>query len=324
MRRGREGDIRIADYAPTAGGFRGEVLEGLGRPRKELPCKYFYDRRGAELFERICELDEYYPTRVELGIMTAHVDEMAALSGPGCAVIEYGSGSGKKTRMLLDRLRDPAAYVPIDISREQLLATARALGGEHPGLEVLPVVADYTGRYEVPEPSRPARRRVVYFPGSTIGNFDPPAATRFLRHIARQCGQGGALLVGVDLRKDPEVLHRAYNDAAGVTAEFNKNLLARINREIGADFVLDRFRHYAFFAPLEGRIEMHLVSLEEQRAEVAGVPVAFERGESIWTESSYKYTLRGFASLAAAAGLAVERVWTDPERLFSVQYLTVG
>ncbi len=315
--------IRLSDYAPTTGSFRDEVLAGLSAEPKTLPCKYFYDARGATLFERICELSEYYPTRVELGIMEGHVREMAALLGPRCLVIEYGSGAGKKIRMLLRHLQDPAGYVPIDISKEQLLTEARALGASFPDLEILPVAADYTGDYAIPIPSRPPARRVVYFPGSTIGNFDPPSARAFLRHVAEQCGPGGALLIGVDLRKDPEILHRAYNDAAGVTAEFNKNLLARINREIGADFPLDRFRHHAFYDPAEGRIEMHLVSLDDRAVRVGGETIAFERGETIWTESSYKYSIRGFAALAASAGFSAARVWTDAGAMFSVHYLAL-
>jgi dimethylhistidine N-methyltransferase len=316
--------VRLFDYAPPSGGFRDEVLAGLRLPRKALPCKYFYDAAGARLFEQICELPEYYPTRMELGIMQAHVREMASALGPGCLVIEYGSGAGKKTRMLLRHLAGPVGYVPIDISKEQLLAEATALAAMFPALEILPVAADYTDRYEVPAPSERPARRVVYFPGSTIGNFDPGAAVGFLRHVAEQCGPGGALLIGVDLKKDPGLIHRAYNDAAGVTAAFNENLLVRINRELGAELPLHRFRHHAFYDPGAGRVEMHLVSLDERVEDVGGELVAFERGESIWTESSHKYTLRGFATLAEAAGFSVAQVWTDEEEMFSVQYLTLA
>lgn len=315
--------IPLSDYAPTTSGFREEVLAGLAGDPKTLPCKYFYDARGAALFERICELSEYYPTRVELAIMESHVREMANLLGPRCLVIEYGSGAGKKIRMLLGHLKDPVGYVPIDISKEQLLTEAGSLAAAFPDLEILPVAADYTGDYAIPSPARAPARRVVYFPGSTIGNFDPAAATAFLKHVADQCGPGGALVIGVDLRKDPEILHRAYNDSLGVTAEFNKNLLARCNRELGADFPLDRFRHHAFYDPAEGRIEMHLVSLDDRTVRVGGETIAFERGETIWTESSYKYSRRGFAALAEAAGFETARVWVDAEGMFSVHYLTL-
>lgn len=316
--------VRLASFAPSADGFREEVLAGLRRPQKSLPCKYFYDAEGARLFERICELSEYYPTRVELGIMEAHVRDMAARLGPGCLVIEYGSGAGRKTRMLLRHLARPVGYVPIDISTEQLLAEATALAAMFPALEILPVAADYTDRYEVPSPRGRPARRVVYFPGSTIGNFHPEAAVEFLRHVAEQCGPGGALLIGVDLKKDPGVVHRAYNDEAGVTAAFNENLLVRINRELGARLPVDRFRHHAFYDPREGRVEMHLVSLDDRVEEVCGERFSFERGESIWTESSYKYTVKGFARLAEAAGFSVARVWTDADAMFSVAYLTLG
>jgi dimethylhistidine N-methyltransferase len=316
--------VRLLDYAPRADGFRDDVLAGLARPQKSLPCKYFYDAEGARLFERICELPEYYPTRVELGIMEAHVRDMAAALGPGCLVVEYGSGAGRKTRMLLRHLASPVGYVPIDISTEQLLAEATALAAMFPALEILPVAADYTDRYELPSPRGRPARRVVFFPGSTIGNFHPEAAVAFLRHVAEQCGPGGALLIGVDLKKDPGVIHRAYNDAAGVTARFNENLLVRINRELGADLPVSRFRHHAFYDPREGRVEMHLVSLDDRVEHICGQRFAFERGESIWTESSHKYTLRGFATLAEAAGFSVARVWTDPDAMFSVQYLTLA
>jgi dimethylhistidine N-methyltransferase len=316
--------VRLLDYVPTSGSFRSDVLAGLRPPRKALPCKYFYDAEGARLFEQICELPEYYPTRVELGIMEAHVRDMASALGPGCLVIEYGSGAGRKTRMLLRHLTSPVGYVPIDISKEQLLAEATALAASFPALEILPVAADYTDRYDVPSPSARPARRVVYFPGSTIGNFPPDAAVGFLRHVAEQCGPGGALLIGVDMKKDPGLIHRAYNDAAGVTAAFNENLLVRINRELGAALPVPRFRHHAFYDPGEGRVEMHLVSLDDRVEEVCGERVAFERGESIWTESSYKYTLRGFATLAGAAGFSVAKVWTDTEGMFSVQYLTLA
>jgi len=296
------------------------VLQGLLDSRKELPSKYFYDEVGSQLFEQICELDEYYLTRTELSIMQANTHEIASLLGPNCLLIEYGSGSSTKVRMLLDALQDPAGYVPIDIAKEQLLHSAASLAQAYPELEVLPVCADYTSNFELPLPGKPVLRRVAYFPGSTIGNFDREPAKQFLKQIARVC-QSGGLLIGVDLKKDFNILHRAYNDSQGVTAQFNKHLLVRINQELDANFQLNQFGHYAFYNPGQSRIEMHLVSLKNQAVRIGDIEIAFKLGESIWTESSYKYTPEEFAQLAATAGFTVERVWTDPRQFFSVQYL---
>jgi dimethylhistidine N-methyltransferase len=312
----------VVDRAPALSRFRAEVWAGLSLPRKTLPCKYFYDARGSALFEAICELPEYYPTRTELSIMEQHAGAMADRLGARCLLVEYGSGSSTKTRLLLDRLRDPAGYVPIDISRAALAASARSLRQAYPSLEVLPVCADYTSEIELPRPRHPAARRGVYFPGSTIGNFTPPQAQRFLAHMARVAESGGALLVGVDLRKDRATLERAYDDAAGVTAAFNLNLLARINRELDGCFDLDAFAHRALWDERAGRVEMHLVSKKEQTVRVGARAFRFARGETIHTENSYKYDLPSFAALATGAGLAVRDVWTDPARRFSVQFLT--
>ena len=309
--------------AAVQAGFLQEVVRGLQQPQKSLPCKLFYDERGSRLFDRITELDEYYPTRTELAIMEQHVGEMTTLLGSGCLLVEYGSGSSTKTRLLLDRLEAPAGYVPIDISAEHLARSAAALTAEYPHLEVLPVCADYTRPFDLPTPSRPAARSAAYFPGSTIGNFEPEAARRFLAGAAGLAGPKGALLIGVDLKKDPQLLHDAYNDRLGVTAQFNLNILAHLNAALDADIRLDAFRHYAFYNPTFGRIEMHLVSLEDQQIRLGGGAISFRAGESIWTESSYKYRPDEFEALAAAAGWRVECVWTDPRALFSVQYLTV-
>lgn len=302
---------------------RDEVIAGLRRTPKEIHCKFFYDRRGSELFDRICELEEYYPTRTELAIMRAHAVEMAALVGPRAMIVEYGSGSGLKTPILLEALEEPVAYVPLDISRQHLEESAARLARRFPGIEVLPLPADYTAPIDLPATRRPPRRRVVYFPGSTIGNFGPAEADLFLRRLVRIAGTGGGALIGADLVKDKAVLEAAYDDREGVTAEFNLNLLRRFNRELGADFDLAGFRHLAFYNEEEGRIEMHLENLRPQTVRLGGAEIAFAAGERIHTENSYKYTLGGFRSLAAASGLAVERVWTDDARLFSVQYLTV-
>lgn len=304
--------------------FADEVLLGLSRRQKELPCKFFYDERGAELFEQICELDEYYPTRTELAIMRRHAPEMAEVLGEGSILIEYGSGASLKTRILLDAAPDLAAFVPIDISGEQLEKVAADIREAYPRLRVEPVCADYTRPFELPLPAGPQARRVVYFPGSTIGNFDPERAVDFLRHIGEVCGREGGLLIGVDRLKPPGEVVPAYADARGVTAEFNLNLLRRINRELGADFRLDRFSHYAFFNPHESRIEMHLVSLENQTVTVRGRAFRFRRGETIWTENSYKYSPEQFERLAKDAGMRIDCTWSDPDRLFDVHYLRIA
>lgn len=310
------------DFKPGLDSFLAEVLIGLHKPQKELPSKYFYDERGSQLFERICELREYYITRTEVSIMQAHIREMVELIGPHVLVIEHGCGNCEKVRFLMDHLQDPVAFIPIDISQKQLLQVARELDSVYPQLEVLPVCADYTSTFELPAPKQEGKRTVVYFPGSTISNFDPIPAKHFLEHIASLCGSGGALLIGVDLKKDPAVLHNAYNDSEGLTAAFNLNLLERINRELGCDFHLDGFEHYAFYNPRESRVEMHLVSEKGQVVHMDGKTISFVKGESIWTENSYKYNLDEFERMAAAAGFRVERVWTDEQQWFSVQYLT--
>jgi L-histidine N-alpha-methyltransferase len=303
--------------------FRADVLRGLRASKKELPCKYFYDEAGSALFEQITELDEYYPTRTELAIMEEHVAEMAGLLGPRCLLIEYGSGSSLKTRRLLDHLRDPAGYVPIDVSGEHLGCSARALGEEYPDLEVLPLCADFTQPLSLPACREPAARRAVYLPGSTLGNFTPDSALALLRQTAGLCGRGGGLLIGIDMRKDPRVIEAAYNDRRGVTAAFNRNILVRINRELGADFDVEQFAHRAFYNAAEGRIEMHLISRRDQVVRVGGMPFFFAMGESIHTENSYKYTFLALAELAVAGGFATVRVWEDERRYFCVVYLSL-
>lgn len=313
--------VTLHDYHPRADDMRTEVLRGLHDEPKTLPCKYFYDERGSALFDAICELPEYYLTRTELAILETHVDDMVAALGPDVLLVEPGSGSSLKTRLLLEHLRHPAAYVPVDISRTHLVGSADRLNRQYPDLEVIPVCADFNRPFDLPKTGRRARRTVVYFPGSTLGNFEPPAAIGLLRHLRRLAGEQGALLVGVDLRKSQAVLERAYNDSAGVTAEFNLNLLRRLNRELAGNFELSRFGHHAVYDAGEGRIEMRLVSKGDQVVSVAGEEFGFRDGEFILTEYSYKHTLDGFARLAGRAGLAVRRVWTDDRRYFSVQLL---
>jgi len=303
--------------------FRAEVLRGLRAPLKSLPCKYFYDDAGAELFEQITRLPEYYLTRTEQAIMEQHAADMAAPLGRRCLLIEYGSGSIAKTRLLLRHLREPAAYVPIDVSAAFLKLTAQALTEDFPGLEILPICADFSRALSLPAPRKKAARRVVYFPGSTIGNFTPTETVALLRHTARLCGPGGSLLLGADLQKSPRIIEAAYNDSQGVTAAFNCNVLARINRELDADFNLEQFAHRAFYNAAEGRIEMHLISQREQQVRIGDAVIGFAEGESIRTEYSYKYSLADVRELATVSGFAVKRVWTDPREYFSVQCLAV-
>jgi dimethylhistidine N-methyltransferase len=311
----------LRDFHPDKDGLLQDLLAGLSNADKSIPPKFLYDARGSELFDEICELEEYYLTRTEVAILERHANEMADLLGENCLLIEYGSGSGLKTRLLLDRLRAPCAYVPIEISREALERSAVSLSERYPDLAVLPVCADYTGHYEIPHMPHPAARRVVYFPGSTIGNFTPPEATEFLERAGEHFGRDGGLLIGVDLEKEPEVLEPAYDDPEGISAAFALNVLTRINRELGADFREDRFEYEAIYNQKFSRIEMSIVSCDDQRVRIDGTIIELARGERIRTEYSYKYSLESFAELAHDAGLVVRRVWTDPRRLFSVQYL---
>ena len=315
----------LADFSPDEAVMLEEVLRGLALPSKNIPSLYFYDQRGSELFDAITELPEYYPTRTEVSILEAYGAEMAAALGPGVRLIELGSGSALKTELLLARLEAPAAYVPVEISREHLLAAAGRIAADFPGLEVLPVNADFTEPFALPEPKHgTVRRNVAFFPGSTIGNFPRGMAADLLRAVRSDVGPGGAMLIGVDLEKDRALLEQAYNDAAGVTAEFNLNLLVRLNRELGADFDLDAFRHEAVWDEAAGRIEMRLVSTRAQTVHVVGHDFAFAPGEILVTEYSHKYSLEGFRRLAEANGFAVARVWTDPAALFSVQLLAAA
>lgn len=298
-----------------------EVLRGLQQAQKTLPSKLFYDELGSQLFEAICELEEYYLTRTETAIMRAHIGEIVSLLGQGCVLIEYGSGNSQKTHLLLEALPDPVAYIPVDISETSLIRSAATLAAAYPGLAILPVWADYTHPFTLPLITRPGARKVAYFPGSTIGNFYPDQAVAFMQRLAHTTGPNGALLIGVDLKKDPAVLNRAYNDRAGVTAVFNLNILARLNREFGADFQLDQFVHYAFYNEFEGRIEMHLISQRAQTVHMGEHTIPLKAGETILTEVSYKYTLEGFQHLAAQAGFSLGRVWMDAGHQFSIQYL---
>jgi dimethylhistidine N-methyltransferase len=300
--------------------FARELLEGLSRTPKSIPCKYFYDAVGSELFEKITRLPEYYQTRTEFALLTRHAAEMAELIGPDIELVEFGAGSLRKVRILLDMLINPTSYVPIDISGDYLLEVAAALDKDYSELTLNPVIADFTKPLDLGPLSPGARARAGFFPGSTIGNFRRDEAVGFLRN-ARAALAGGGLLIGVDLVKDPAILHAAYNDSEEITAAFNKNLLARANAEFDADFDLNAFAHYAPYNPIAQRVEMYLVSLKRQRVRVAGHAISFLDGEAIHTEDSHKYTLETFRTLAAEAGFRIETSWTDSRWFFTIHWL---
>lgn len=313
--------VAFHDLAPRASRFREDVIEGLQLTQKTLVPKYFYDEVGSALFEAICALPEYYPTRTELALMEAHATAMAERLGPRCALVEFGSGASRKSRLLIAATR-PCVYVPVDIARETLRSAADGLHRSFPELPIVAVCADYSAAFDLPPLERygPARR-VMYFPGSTIGNFDPGEAIGFLRRLSQLAGPGGGLLIGVDLRKDKAVLDAAYDDPQGVTAAFNMNLLARINRELGADFDLRAFRHRAFYSEERGRIEMHLESCRDQTVRIGDRAFAFRRGETIHTENSYKFAVDEFQALANRAGFRARACWVDDASRFSIHYM---
>ena len=298
------------------------IINGLRQPRKTISPKYFYDEAGSQLFEEITQLPEYYLTDVELAIMERHIDEMAALIGESASLIEFGAGSGMKTRLLLEHMHEPAAYVPVDISEEHLLENQRSIQKDFPDIEVLPVPADFLHPFDLPEPATPPLRNVVYFPGSTIGNFERDAAVGLLEVMYEEAGEDGALLIGADLKKDPDVIRAAYNDSAGITARFNLNMLEHLNREFGATFDVDAFGHRATYDKENGRVVMELVSQRDQVVEIGDVRIPIARDEAITTEYSHKYALEEFADMVAAAGFATAKVWTDSKSWFSVHYCT--
>lgn len=312
------------DLKPPEGNFLSDALEGLGKSPKSLSPKYFYDTRGSELFEGICETREYYVTRTEIALLEKLKPEFAALAGPHVRIIEYGSGAGVKIRTLLNALDLPDAYVALDISREHLLAATRTLAADYPHIAMGAICADFTAPLSLPEEVKTGKGLALGFlPGSTIGNFSPAAAETFLTRIAKLLGPGGALLIGVDLKKDKAILDAAYNDAAGLTAAFNLNVLHRMKQELGAEIDPDRFRHRAFFNEEEGRIEMHLESLADQTITLAGKRIPFEKGETLHTENSYKYDAAEFTALARRAGFESAALWTDENNYFSLHWLRV-
>jgi len=308
--------------APQSSDFLTDVIAGLSSNPHTLPCKYFYDERGASLFQKICELPEYYITRTEIDILDKNRSDIAAQLGENIQLIGLGTGAGTKTRILIEALQTPAVYIPVDISEKQLRESTNLFQKVFPDLEILPVCADYLQAVVLPSARHNVARSIVYFPGSTIGNFEPNEALEFLHRVANVCREDGGLLIGVDLKKDPHLLEAAYNDSAGVTAQFNLNLLDRVNRELGADFDLDQWRHRAMYNSTAGRIEMYLISEIDQFAHVDEHKFHFRRGEKIITEFSYKYAPQEFAALAGKAGFDFVRMWTDEACLFGIFYFS--
>ena len=311
----------VEDQSPETSTVRKEVLTGLRSDPKTIHPKFLYDERGSQLFDQITETEDYYPTRMELKILGRYAREIGNLLGPRCLVVEPGAGSVQKIRILMRHLDDPVGYVPVDISLEHLRKNAAELAADLPKLQILPLAADYTDDYELPEPEVAPKRRAVFFPGSTIGNFPREESVKFLAHLVDLAGPGGALLVGADLVKDEEVLLRAYDDSEGITALFTLNLLHRFNRELGANFDTKGFQHLAIWNSAMERIEIYLESFRRQSVRIAGEDIQFEAGEKVLAEYSQKYTRESFAALAADAGCRVEQVWTDDNEWFSVQYL---
>jgi dimethylhistidine N-methyltransferase len=313
---------RLKKFEPETDDLLEEILSGFNKPQKELPSKLFYDERGSALFDEICELNEYYLTRTETSIMLDNIEDICSVLGEKCLLIELGSGSSKKIRLLLTGLHDPAGYVPIDISEEHLINSVNALAKDYPGLRIFPVYADYTLPFSLPKFEHRHLKKVVYYPGSTIGNFEPEYAAKFLNRIASLLERGNGLLIGIDLKKENKTLEDAYNDKKGVTADFNLNILRRLNRELGTDFNMDNWKHLAFYNSNEGRIEMHLDSLSDQIAHLNGSSITFAKNETILTEYSYKYSVEDFKDLMSDS-YDLEKVWTDKENKFGVLYFTV-
>jgi len=316
--------IEFFDNHPEFGDFKSEVLTGLRLPQKRIPSKFFYDQRGSQLFEQICELDEYYPTRTEISILERNSAEIAALLGDDAVLIEYGSGNSRKIRILLDAVRGHGVYIAVDISKDHLIQSASELATAYHELDVIAICADYSKPFSLPlDAALSGKPGTAFFPGSTIGNFDLADALAFLTNTAATLGPGGSMLLGVDIKKGTNILNAAYNDSQGLTAEFNLNVLARINRELDADFDLSAFAHRAFYDEHHGRIEMHLESLADQSVKLDGTAISFRKGETVHTENSYKYSTDEVRTLAARAGFHAARIWTDPNNLFGVFYLTV-
>lgn len=317
-------NLAFYDLKPRVSDFQDEVIAGLGKPQKTLIPTLFYDQQGSALFEQITQLEEYYLTRTEIMLLQTYGAEIASLIGEHCLLIEYGSGSSYKIRILLDSLVKPAAYMPIDVSREHMQQASQDLAKDYPDLDIEAVCADYTQQLLLPiYEKKCVGKKVIFFPGSTIGNLDNDQILWLLRQSAEIVGSSGGLLLGVDTKKDPKILHAAYNDAQEITAVFNLNILVRINRELGANFDIKTFSHYAFYDPKYSRIEMHLISLKDQKIMVADQIFDFRKGESIHTENSYKFTIEDIQRLAEQAGFDLKQSWTDQNQLFNLCYLSV-
>jgi dimethylhistidine N-methyltransferase len=313
--------VQLYDLHPPLDDFRTEVLRGLVQPQKAIPPKFLYDKRGAELFDVICTLDEYYLTRAEIAILQSYAKEIADCLG-NSVLIEFGSGSSQKIRILLDVMPQLPTYVALDISKQHLQESCENLVAAYTGLEAIAICTDYTQPLQFPDiPHLNRKQRVGFFPGSSIGNLEPAEAVQFLKHAAVLLSSGGSLLIGVDLKKSADILEPAYDDAQGVSAAFALNLLTRINRELGADFELNNFKYAAVYNAIAGRIEMYISSLVDQQVHLSGVEIPFRQGELLRTEYSYKYSIAQFQQIAASAGFQPTRVWTDPQQLFSLHYL---
>jgi dimethylhistidine N-methyltransferase len=315
-------NVVFEDQQPVTGDNRAELIEGLSRKQKQINPKYFYDQQGSELFEQITKQHEYYPTRVEKAILSKHAGEIAYYCREDCILIEPGSGSSEKVRLLLEKLQ-PAAYVPLDISADFLYKSAQKLGREFPWLSIHAICADFSGQWQARTELK-SGRRVIFYPGSTIGNMEPKLAQSFLSNLREWIGHNGSVLIGVDLQKPEHLLNAAYNDAQGVTAEFNLNMLNSINNLVNADFNPDHFSHHAFYNNDHQRIEMHLVSEKSQTVNIDGTLIRFDKGETLHTENSYKYSLASFTALCNAAGFTLEKSWLDEDELFSVHYLSIS
>lgn len=310
--------MKVNGVTTVTAGLYHDVMKGLSKKQKELPSKYFYDERGSDLFEQICQLEEYYPTDCEIEIMQRYIDEIVHCIGRNVQLVELGSGSSMKTRLLLRHCRDLAIYVPVDISGSFLIEASEKLRQEFENLDIRPVTADYTSVFEIPK-AKSAEKCVIYYPGSTIGNFTSEKARDFLTSLGQNLTTGDGLLIGVDLEKDTDIIEAAYNDSKGITSEFNKNILRRLNRELDADFDQLSFRHLAFYNHKKNRIEMHLESLKSQDVKIDGQLVSFKKGETIHTENSHKYTIERFDEIAGAL-FRRRRTWTDEKKYFSVHY----
>lgn len=315
--------LALYDFQPKIESFYDEVIKGLSKTPKQIPSKFFYDSQGSELFNQICQLEEYYPTRTELSIFQQYKSEISKLIGKNTLIIEYGSGGSQKVRLLLDMLDEPVGYLPIDISKEYLFTDASQLAKDYPKLQIIAVCADYTKALKLPELNFTFDKKVVFFPGSTIGNLDYEDAKNLLTNTVARLNNKDGMLIGVDLKKSTKILNNAYNDRQGVTAAFNLNLLTRINNDLKANFDLSAFKHHAFYNQLKGRIEMHLISCKDQKVKIDDYEIELKKDEMIHTENSYKYEIKQFQQLATTAGFFASKVWVDPANLFSVHYLTV-